>query len=278
MPGHNLLEKRVQSHYTRHNLGELILASLEEAGKDLCCLQPVDLAPLDEFHIRGRTATFELARAAGLGPDMAVLDVGSGIGGPSRCLASEFGCHVTGIDLTEEYCAIAEMLTEKVGLSHIVKFQHGDALHLPYSDGSFDVVWTQHTAMNIQAKNALYCELHRVLKPGGTLAIYDILAGPAGPVHFPVPWSQGPESSFLSTPEELRCLLELTGFVIKTWKDSTEEARVWFRKVTASARETGLRPLGLHTLMGNDFKLMSQNQLRNLEENRIILCQVTAVK
>ena len=42
------------------------------------------------------------------------------------------------------------------------------------------------------------------LKPGGTLAIYDILAGPAGPVHFPVPWAQGPETSFLATPDELR--------------------------------------------------------------------------
>jgi len=274
----NPLESSVQQHYASQDLGGRILAALETAGKDLRNLRPSDLAPVDEFHVRGRKATMELAGAAGLGPDMHVLDVGSGIGGPARCLAAEFGCRVTGIDLTREYCCVAEMLTDKVGLSHLVAFQHGDAQQMPFSDGTFDVVWTQHTAMNIPGKDALYGEMYRVLKPGGTLAIYDILAGPVSPVHFPVPWSQGPETSFLVTPDEMRKLLEAAGFTVSTWVDSTDSARNWFRQVTRPSGEAGPRLLGLNLLMGNGFQQMTKNQLRNLDENRIALCQVTAVR
>jgi len=272
------LDAKVRQHYSRDNLGELILGALRDAGKSLENLQPHELAPLDEFHIRGRKATMELARAAGLRPGTKVLDVGSGIGGPSRCLAAEFGCRVSGIDLSGEYCRVAAMLAELVGLSYLVDYQQGDALQLPHGDDAFDVVWTQHTAMNIPDKEVLYREMCRVLKPGGTLAMYDILAGPAGPVHFPVPWAQGPATSFLVTAAELRRLLAVAGFSVTSWEDTTEAARQWFRNVTDQAGEAVRRPLGLHILMGEDFPAMVRNQRRNLEEQRIVLCQVTAMK
>ena len=51
----------VQAHYTRPDLGSLILTALEKAGKDIDHLTPEDLAPIDAFHIRGRKATLELA-------------------------------------------------------------------------------------------------------------------------------------------------------------------------------------------------------------------------
>ena len=54
------------------------------AGKDLNSLRPEDLAPVDEFHIRGIEATLELADSIGLDDGKLVLDVGSGIGGPSK--------------------------------------------------------------------------------------------------------------------------------------------------------------------------------------------------
>lgn len=170
----------IQTHYTRVNLGKIILAALEKAGKDVHCLTPEDLAPIDEFHIRGRVATLEFARAVGLEKCMHVLDVGSGIGGTARCLAEAFGCHVTGIDLTEEYCQAAEMLSARTNLKYLVDFHQGDATKLPFNDQSFDVIWTEHVAMNILDKLQLYKEMYRVLKSGGTLAIYDVLAGPSG--------------------------------------------------------------------------------------------------
>lgn len=270
------VNESVQAHYTRTGLGDLILGALARAGKDLDRLTPEDLAPIDSFHIRGRKATLELARVAQLDAAQRVLDVGSGLGGTSRCLAREFGCHVTGIDLTEEYCAVAAMLTAKTGLAGRVDFRQGDATDLPFPDAAFDVVWTEHAAMNIPDKRKLYREMHRVLKPGGKLAIYDVLAGPSGPVLFPVPWARTPDASFLATPDTLRSLLEGAGFTIEAWLDTTDTARTWFVALAERISREGVGPLGFHVLMGPDFPAMAQNQRRNLEEGRIVLAQVVA--
>jgi SAM-dependent methyltransferase len=272
------VNESVQAHYTRAGLGDLILAALEKAGKELNRLTPEDLAPIDEFHIRGRAATLELARAARVDSTKHVLDVGSGVGGTSRCLAREFGCRVTGIDLTDEYCRTAAMLSERVGLANLVDYHQGDATRLPFPDASFDIVWTEHVAMNIPDKMKLYQEMYRVLKPGGTLAIYDVLAGPSGPVLFPVPWARTPESSFLVAPDELRNLLENAGFTIENWSDTTDAARVWFVALAEKIRNEGMPPLSFQILLGSDFDAMAQNQRRNLEEGRIVLAQVVATR
>ncbi|HEY7674898.1 MAG TPA: methyltransferase domain-containing protein [Burkholderiales bacterium] len=270
------LNETVQAHYTRSDLGSLILAALENAGKDLNRLTPEDLAPIDEFHIRGRAATLELAQAASVDSTKRVLDVGSGVGGTSRCLAREFGCRVTGIDLTDEYCRAAAMLSDRIGLAELVDYRQGNATNLPFPDASFDIVWTEHVAMNIPDKPKLYREMYRVLKPGGTLAIYDVLAGPSGPVLFPVPWARTLESSFLATPDELRSLLEEAGFNIAAWSDTTDAARAWFVALAEKIRKEGVAPLGFHVLLGSDFPTMAQNQRRNLEEARIVLAQIVA--
>lgn len=274
----NRVNESIQTHYTRADLGNVILAALENAGKDLNNLTPEDLAPIDEFHIRGRAATLELAQAAGLDSRKRVLDVGSGVGGTSRCLAREFGCRVTGIDLTDEYCSAAAMLSAKVGLSEFVDYRQGDATNLPFDNGSFDVVWTEHVAMNIPDKSRLYREIYRVVKPRGTLAIYDILAGPSAPVLFPVPWARTSDTSFLVRPDQLRKLLEEAGFTVSDWSDTTDAALAWFVTLADKISEDGLPPLGFHVLLGDDFQVMAQNQLRNLEEERIVLAQVIANK
>lgn len=268
----------IVQHYARQDLGEVILSALGKAGKDLNNLKPMDLAPLDEFHVRGRKATIELACDAGLEPDMHVLDVGSGVGGPSRYIAKEIGCRVTGLDLTEEYCRAAQMLAMRIGLSDLVTYQQGDACALPFPDAAFDVVWTQHTAINISDKTTLYQETFRVLKPGGVLAIYDILRGTVCPIHFPVPWASQSEDSHLVTAEELRPLLEKSCFTIESWKDTTDVALAWFSNVSKKIQQSGLWPLGIHVLLGAGFKVMAHNQRKNLEEGRIVLSQIVARK
>lgn len=272
------VNKSVQARYTRSDLSSFVLTALEKAGKNLKQLTPEDLAPIDEFHIRGRAATLELAQATGVDSSKHVLDIGSGIGGTSRCLAWEYGCRVTGIDLTDEYCRTAAMLADLMGLSELVSYRQGDATSLPFPDASFDIVWTEHVAMNIPDKPKLYREMYRVLKPGGMLAIYDVLAGDAGPVIFPVPWARTPESSFLLTPNELRNLLMEAGFNIAAWSDPTQAARAWFVALEEEIRKEGLPPLGFHVLLGPDFQVMARNQRRNLEEGRIVLAQVVAQK
>ncbi|WP_431689273.1 class I SAM-dependent methyltransferase [Hahella sp. NBU794] len=272
------VNEAIESHYTRPDVGSLILAALARAGKDLDQLTPEDLTPIDAFHIRGRAATLELAHVVALDAKKRVVDVGSGIGGTSRCLAQKFGCRVTGVDLTDEYCRAAAMLSAKVGLQALTEYRQGDAVNLPFEDETFDVVWSEHVAMNIPDKTRLYSEMYRVLKPGGVMAIYDILAGPSGPVLFPVPWARTPATSFLVEPVELRQLLEEAGFVISDWTDSTEAALTWFTSLVENIQKNGLPPLGFHVLMGSDFQVMAQNQGRNLQDGRITLAQVVARK
>jgi len=272
------LTETVKRHYTVSELATRILEALEKAGKDLSRLSVEDLAPIDEFHVRGRQATLELAQAARIKSRDTVLDVGSGIGGPARCLASRFGCQVTGLDLTEEYCRAASLLSERVGLGHLVRFEQGDALSMDFPNESFDVVWTEHVAMNIRDKPMLYREMDRVLKPGGTLAIYDVCSGEGGPVHFPVPWARSEDASFLASPEQLRRLVTDAGFRIIDWRDTTAQAREWFVALAERVRRDGAPLLSWRMLMGDGFLAMAQNQRRNLEEDRIALVQLVARK
>ncbi len=270
--------KDIAAHYTRGDLAEAILAALRAAGKDPDNLAPGDLSGLDQFHFRGLEATRDQTALVALDAGTHVLDVGCGIGGPARHLAAAFGCRVTGLDLTEEFCRVGAMLAERTGLGDRVAFRHGDALDMPFEDASFDLVWTQHASMNIADKARLYGEMHRVLRPGGRLALYDIVAGPGGALHFPVPWARAPEISFLTTAEALRTGLEAAGFAIEVWRDVSQAGLDWRTRMMEQAARDGQPPLGLHVVMGDDWRDMFGNVGRNLEEARIALYQAVARK
>src|SRR5215469_9923234 len=103
---------KVASHYTGSvDLASAIAESLRRAGKEICRLTTADLAAVDEFHIRGRKATLELAQSLKLTANSHVLDIGSGLGGPARTLAEIYGCRVTDIDLTQPFCDAAATLS-----------------------------------------------------------------------------------------------------------------------------------------------------------------------
>ncbi len=262
--------RSLEEHYGRQGLGAAILAGLRSAGKDPEALTPDDLAPVDQFHIRGKEATLDLARLAGLKGGVRVLDVGGGLGGPARTLARELGCHVTVLDITEEYCRVGEDLTRRMRMGHQVRFQHGNALDMPFSNESFDAAWMQHSAMNIEDKERLYREIHRVLSPGGRMALHEILGGPNAPIHFPVPWARDPATSFLRPAHTIRTLLARIGFKEEAWMNVSTPSLEWFReRVAAAQRAATPPPLGLHLLLGNEFGPMFGNQVRNLEEDRI---------
>ena len=269
---------KVERHYNHGDLAQTILMALEKAGKDLDQLTLDDLAPIDEFHVRGPEATREMAEEIGLNDKMQVLDIGSGLGGPSRRLASYYGCRVTGLDLTRAYCRLAEALSIRLGLDHLVSYQTGNALDMPFDDMSFDVLWTQHTAMNIKHKTQLYSEMFRVLKPGGHLAIYDVMAGPGGEVYFPVPWARDASISFLATQDELRSYLHAAGFKILSWRDTTEVGLAWFAVKSAEIKKQGRPIVGYHLLLGDDFPQMGRNQLRSFKEKRMTLLQAIAMR
>jgi ubiquinone/menaquinone biosynthesis C-methylase UbiE len=268
----------VAQHYGRSGLLDTITDGLRALDKDLDNLTPADLAPIDEFHIRGREATLELAALAGIERGCHALDVGAGLGGSSRFLATEFHCQVKGVDLTPEYCDVATSLSDLVGLSARTEFHCASALETPFEGDSFDLAWTQHVQMNIEDKPALYREIVRVLRPGGRFVFHDILAGPGGPPHLPVPWASEAGQSFLIAPEDLRALLESVGFAVHAWVDTTKASHDWFLAGIEQRKKDGAPPLGIHLLMGDTAKAKIENVARNLNDDRITVFQAVCEK
>jgi SAM-dependent methyltransferase len=256
---------KVRDHYNATGLTERIQSALATIAPEEETLTVAQLAPLDQFHIRGMLATAELAAAAGLEPSAQLLDLGCGIGGPARFLADKLGCRVTGVDLSASFIDAATYLTARCGLSDRVMFRVGDALHLPFEDGAFDTVFLQHVAMNIQDRAALYAEVHRILKSGGRFATYDVVLR-EGDVAYPVPWARDASTSFLLSEVDTRTVLEQEGFKAIFWRDDSSIALEWVRTAMAGPRPSGLN-LGI--VMGPDFAAMTGNLARNLGENRL---------
>ena len=249
-----------------------VLTSLREAGLDPEALDVDDLAPLDEFHALGRAATVSLAELAGLRGGERVLDVGAGIGGPARLLASRYDVHVTAVDATPRFCTTAERLTQGTGLTERVRIVCADARALPFPSAHFDLVWTQAVAQNIADKSGFIAELARVVRPGGRLAMFEVLAGPGGAIEFPVPWGDGPEQSWLPTPEELHELLDRGPLSVRTWNQGQDALNA----IGRAAQRIGSRPvehgLGLDLLMPDHDARMA-GLARNVAERRIELVQ-----
>ncbi len=262
----------LNNHYHQPNLTDQILAALRLAAVDTDNLTCDDLDMLDEFHIRGRAATVEMAALVDLKPEHRVLDLGCGVGGPARFLADEYGCQVTGLDLVAAYCDAATELTRRVGLAARVSFRQGDMREMPFADHTYDCVWSQHTTMNIPDKAALAGEVRRVLKPGGKAVFYEVCAGAVDPVHLPVPWASEPQHSHLLAPAALREVMTGAGLKEELWEDVTQVAVAWIEALGAGAKDkpaTAPRRPGLGLLMGADAGLKGQNMGRNLKEGRI---------
>ena len=248
------------------------MEALTAGGKDIDNLTPNDLAPFENLHVRGRAATRDLARLAGLRRGDRVLHVGCGIGGPARTLAVEYGCHVTGVDIAESYVDAGRLLTERVGLDDAVSLHVGNALDLSYGDASIDVVWMQHVSMYVSDKTPLYHEARRVLRPGGKLAMHEIVAGSVSPPHYPAPWASDPSTSFLASPDRMKAILVESGFMQVEWRDDTPNSIEWARKPVDSGGSDAL-PDALDALHGPDYRERIENVRRNLIEGRIEVVQ-----
>ncbi len=249
-----------------------IEAALVRVGKNPAQLDPADLLMMEDFHSLGRLATAGLVKLAEVTAEDRVLDAGTGIGGTARMLAHEIGCTVTAIDLTQEYCETATWLNESTGLAGRIAVLHADVTELPFEDRSFDVVISQHVQMNVADKPRLYAEAHRVLAPGGRLALWDITAGPEHPIVFPVPWADTPELSHLVTPEALREITESAGFDVAVWNDLTEPAAEAMTQIVSGE----LPPLGIQVFVP-EIRTKGRNIAVNFAENRARVIQAVLV-
>lgn len=268
-------EKSLNDHYGQADLSGKIRQAFDRLGIAPEEVTREDLANLDEIHIRGLEATLELGKLAGLKPGMRVLDVGCGVGGPARTLAAEFGCEVVGLEIVSEFCAAAVLLTEWVGLADRVSFRDGDMRSLPFPDADFDLVFTQHTVMNVADKVALFAEFRRVLKSPGGFLLYEVCGGDDAALHYPVPWAGGPDISFLTTADELHGLITAAGFTAKHWSDVTAQALDWFDGLAKGMSNAIPKCKGpnVGVVLGPDAAEKSRNLLRNLREGHIQVVQ-----
>ncbi len=256
---------KVRAHYNPTDLTGRIKSALATVSAEDQTWTVAQLAPLDQFHIRGILATAELANSAGVGLSSRVLDLGCGIGGPARYLAATFGCDVTGIDLSPAFVDAARYLTARCSLSDRARFQVGDALQLPFEDAQFDTVFLQHVAMNIGNRSALYAEVRRILAPAGRFVTYDVVLR-NNDVIYPTPWARDASTSFLLSEGDTRAALEQAGFKVFLWQDDSETALDWFKSLQAGPPPNGLN---LAVVMGPDFAASTGNLARNIRENRL---------
>jgi ubiquinone/menaquinone biosynthesis C-methylase UbiE len=269
----------IRDHYTRGDLLQRLQAALAADGADPLRPTAEALAPYDQFHGRGLEATEDLAAMVQPAPDDHLLDVGSGIGGPARYLARRFGCRVTGIDLTPEFCAVATHLTELQGLQPQVDFRVGDATALPFGDAAFDGAYSMNVSMNIADKAGLYRELWRVLKPGGWLVLSEIARGSGPEIDYPTPWAATAASSFLSTPEQTRQGLLDAGFELLRLDDTLDKAREYGARSRARVAQGGKPPHRAVMLIHGDVATQAMaNSARATAEGRVLPIEVLARK
>jgi SAM-dependent methyltransferase len=230
----------------------------------------------DQFHIGGLTSSIELAKRVGISSDAHVLDAGSGLGGPSRYLAETFGCRVAGVDLAPDYVAVARLLADRSGLAGQVSYTAGSITDLPFPDGTFDLVWTQHVVMNIRDRDGLYREIRRVLKKGGRFVFYDPYVPAAGePPLYPTPWAETSDTSTLLTQEETTASYAQAGLQLEVWDDVSELAKAWIERQQQQLQQLPAAPSGPALspgwVVGARMQPMVANFARNVKEGRIRL-------
>lgn len=250
----------IRDHYESQGSADGLLADIGDPSQDIG-------PALDQFHVGGTKATHRLLAQIDLPAGAHVLDVGSGLGGPARLLAETRNWRVTGVDLAPEFCRIATALSRRADKAVQTAFCAGDALRLPFTSGLFDAVWTEHVAMNIGARDDLYRELGRVVRVGGSLALYDVVAGEnTTPLSYPVPWAREPSHSHLVTAEVLRERVRDAGWTELIWNDESDFARDWLANMRPPKGSSGP---SLRRVMGDDFPAMTANLRDNFADGRL---------
>ena len=269
----------ISDQYTNGNLLSSIETAIQKLGKTPRSVTIDDLGPVDEFHIGGRQATVHLIEQLKLVPDDHVLDIGCGLGGAARFIATTINSRVTGVDATEEYIRAGRTLCNWVGMNGEVKLYHQSATAMSFEDQTFDSAYMLHVGMNIPDKVAAFREVYRLLKPGALFGIYDVMETAEGEFAYPVPWADNDSLSYLGTSDEYKEALSDAGFIVSTINSRREVAIAFFDQMRARASAgDGPPPLGLHLLMGESTGPKVKNMIGNLEAGLIEPVEIIARK
>ena len=270
---------KVVEHYGTGALLARLESALRADGADPAHPTIEALAPYDQFHGRGLEATEDMAALVDVRQTDHLLDVGSGLGGPARWLSTRFGCRITGIDLTPEFCTIAEHFTRLIGLDARVHFQVGNALAMPFDDGTFEGAYSMFVSMNIANKPQLYREVFRVLRSSGWLVLSEIARGNEGDVLYPTPWAATAADSFLSTADDTQDALRSAGFEVELVRNDLERTLEYGAKVRALVERGERPPYRANALIhGDTASAMLANVARGYQDGSLVPIEFVARK
>jgi len=208
-----------------------------------------------------------------------ILDVGCGLGGAARYVATNYKNRVTGIDLTPEYIETGKALCSWLNLDKDITLEHGSALSMPFQDNMFDGGYMLHVGMNIDDKALLFSEIYRVLKPGAFFGVYDVMRQKDGELIYPVPWATESGISKLSTPDEYKRTLSAAGFKVFNENNRRDFSLEFFKKLREKTEANGgPPPLGLHTLMQESTANKIKNMIHNISSGYIAPVEIIVQK
>jgi len=230
-----------------------VAAGLEAGDLKGCCAtvyeQPVVRWLLGgELHPGGEDLTRRLLERAAVERSDRVLDIASGAGTTALLAARERGCEVVGLEYGAAAVAGARADASAAGLADAVSFIKGDAEALPFADGSFDVAICECALCTFADKRAAVAEMRRVLRPGGRLALSDVIAD-----HSRLPEGLGGALATVAcvgsalSEDGYRELLERAGFEVEAVEHATADVARMTERVRTRLR--GARLLGFEGLV-----------------------------
>ncbi len=96
-----------------------------------------------------------------------VLDLGCGVGSFAVWCAKTFGCRVVGVNICAAHLALARKRATAQGVAHRSEFVGADFHHLPFHEGTFDLIVNQESLCYARDKAAYFARVHNILRPGG---------------------------------------------------------------------------------------------------------------
>ncbi len=271
-------EQATCANYAHGQLLADIKKALSAQNKSLSQLTLADLAPVDEFHVGGRQASAHFLAQLNLSSQDSVLDIGCALGGTARFVASTYQSNVVGIDVSDEYIATGNILSQWLQLTKKVKLLHASAFQLPFTEQCFSKAYMMHVGMNIADKTTLFYEVSRVLKQSGYFGIYDIVKQKQGALAYPVPWASTAKNSYIATLEHYEQALNNTGFEVIRVNNRHKFAIDFFNKLIMRNDQPKHSELSIHTLIKAESKIKMVNMLTNIQQDLIAPVEIIARK